>query len=416
MTDVWHLSATEAAQQIAARELSSEELVAACLERIAEREPELRAWAHLDSERALAQARERDGEARRGPLHGLPVGVKDVIDTEDLPTAYGSPIYAGHRPDRDADCVAWLREAGAVVLGKTVTTEFATYEPPPTVNPLDPERTPGGSSSGSAAAVAAGMVPLAYGTQTAGSVIRPASFCGIAGFKPAHGWRSTTGIKRLSERLDTLGLLARSVADAALLGGFEVPSREGRVAFCRTPWWDAVEDGSRAALEQAAAALGVEEVELPAEFAGLAAAQETVMAYDVARNLEPEWREHRDQLSDAMRNYLERAHSVSVADAEAGAALAERCGSMLPGVFGDFDALLVPAALGEAPLRTEGHTGDPLLCRAWTFLGVPALSVPGMVGPAGMPVGVQLVGRSDSAVLGAGAWVEATLASAAGAG
>jgi Asp-tRNA(Asn)/Glu-tRNA(Gln) amidotransferase A subunit family amidase len=160
----------------------------------------------------------------------------------------------------------------------------------------------------------------------------------------------------------------------------------------------------------------VEEVELPAEFAGLAAAQETVMAYDVARNLEPEWREHRDQLSDAMRNYLERAHSVSVADAEAGAALAERCGSMLPGVFGDFDALLVPAALGEAPLRTEGHTGDPLLCRAWTFLGVPALSVPGMVGPAGMPVGVQLVGRSDSAVLGAGAWVEATLASAAGAG
>src|SRR5215213_2164178 len=318
MTDSWRLSAIDAGRQLAARELSSVELVSACLDRIAAREPELRAWAHVDSEIALAEARERDEEERRGPLHGLPVGVKDVIDTADLPTAYASPIYAGHRPDRDADCVGWLREAGAVVLGKTVTTEFATYEPPPTVNPLDPARTPGGSSSGSAAAVTAGMVPLAYGTQTAGSVIRPASFCGVAGFKPAHGWRSTTGIKRLSERLDTLGLFGRSVADAALLGGFAAPSGDGRVAFCRTPWWDALEDGGRAAMEQAAALVGAEEVELPPEFGGLAAAQETVMAFDVARNLEPEWREHRDQLSGAMRDYLERARTVSVADAEAG--------------------------------------------------------------------------------------------------
>jgi Asp-tRNA(Asn)/Glu-tRNA(Gln) amidotransferase A subunit family amidase len=416
MTDTWRLSATDASRRIASRELSSVELVSACLERIAACEPELRAWAHLDSEAALAQARERDGEAPRGPLHGLPVGVKDVIDTADFPTAYGSPIYAGHRPDRDADCVAWLREAGAVVLGKTVTTEFATYEPPPTVNPLDPARTPGGSSSGSAAAVAAGMVPLAYGTQTAGSVVRPASFCGVAGFKPAHGWRSTTGIKRLSERLDTLGLFGRAVADAALLGGFAAPSGEARVAFCRTPWWDALEDGGRAALEQAAARLGAEEVELPPEFGGLAAAQETVMAFDVARNLEPEWRSHREQLSRAMRDYIERGQTVCEADAREGAAVGERCRSRLPEVFAGFDALLVPAALGEAPLRVEGHTGDPLLCRAWTFLGVPALSVPGMVGPAGMPVGVQLVGLSEDAVLRAGVWVEAALASAVGAG
>jgi Asp-tRNA(Asn)/Glu-tRNA(Gln) amidotransferase A subunit family amidase len=416
MTDTWRLSATDASRRIASRELSSVELVSACLERIAACEPELRAWAHLDSEAALAQARERDGEAPRGPLHGLPVGVKDVIDTADFPTAYGSPIYAGHRPDRDADCVAWLREAGAVVLGKTVTTEFATYEPPPTVNPLDPARTPGGSSSGSAAAVGAGMVPLAYGTQTAGSVVRPASFCGVAGFKPAHGWRSTTGIKRLSERLDTLGLFGRAVADAALLGGFAAPSGEARVAFCRTPWWDALEDGGRAALEQAAARLGAEEVELPPEFGGLAAAQETVMAFDVARNLEPEWRSHREQLSRAMRDYIERGQTVCEADAREGAAVGERCRSRLPEVFAGFDALLVPAALGEAPLRVEGHTGDPLLCRAWTFLGVPALSVPGMVGPAGMPVGVQLVGLSEDAVLRAGVWVEAALASAVGAG
>ena len=404
------LSATEASRLIAARELSSEELVRACLDRIAARDPELRAWAHVDAEAALAQARDRDGEPSRGPLHGIPVGVKDVIDTADLPTSYGSAIYEGHRPARDADCVAWLREAGAVVLGKTVTTEFATYEPPPTVNPLDPARTPGGSSSGSAAAVAAGMVPLALGTQTAGSVIRPASFCGIAGFKPAHGWRSTAGIKRLSERLDTLGLLARSVADAALLGGWAAPQpREGRVAFCRTPWWDRLEEGARAPLEDAAARLGADELELPPEFAGLAEAQETVMAFDVARNLEPEWREHRDGLSSALRDYLERAHGVSSEAAEAGVALAERCRTLLPDALGGFDALLVPGALGEAPLRTEGHTGDPLLCRAWTLLGVPAISVPGPVGPAGMPIGVQLVGVDEAAVLGAATWVEGAL-------
>jgi len=417
MTDAMDLSATDAARLLAARELSSEELVSSCLERIAAREPELQAWAHLDAEAALAQARERDVDSSLGPLHGLPVGVKDVIDTGDMPTAYGSPIYAGHRPEHDADCVAWLREAGAVVLGKTVTTEFATYEPPPTLNPHDPARTPGGSSSGSAAGVAAGMVPLAYGTQTAGSVIRPASFCGVAGFKPPHGWRSTSGIKRLSERLDTLGLFGRTVADTALLGGFAAPEpRDGRVAFCRTPWWDRLEDGTRELVEAAAARLGADEIELPSEFAGLAPAQEIVMAFDVAQNLEPEWREHREQLSAAMRDYIDRARTVTVEDAESGAALRDRCRSMLPDVFGGLDALLVPAALGEAPLTTEGHTGDPLFCRAWTFLGVPAISVPGVVGPAGMPVGLQLVGVDSAAVLGAAAWVEGMLSSAAGAG
>src|SRR3954453_2823138 len=184
---------------------SAEERGRECLERIEAREGELRAWAYFDAEAALAQARARDAERPRGPLHGLPVGVKDVIDTADMPTAYGSPIYEGHRPDRDADCVAWLREQGAVVLGKTVTTEFATYQPPVTVNPHDPERTPGGSSSGSAAAVAAGMVPVAYGTQTAGSVIRPASFCGVAGFKPRHGWASPAGTNGLPAGLGTSG-------------------------------------------------------------------------------------------------------------------------------------------------------------------------------------------------------------------
>ena len=241
-------------------------------------------------------------------------------------------------------------------------------------------------------------------------MIRPASFCGIVGFKPAHGWRSTAGIKRLSEQLDTLGLLARSVADAALLGGLDAPEpAEPRLAFARTPWWDELEDSGRAAFEDAVARLGAEEVELPAEFAGLPSAQETAMAFDVARNLEPEWREHRDGLSDAMRDYIERGREVTAEEAEAAVAVGERCRSAFPGVVAEFDALLVPAVLGEAPLRSEGHTGNPLLCRAWTFLGVPAISVPALVGPAGMPIGVQLVGADEGAVLDAAAWAEGVL-------
>jgi Asp-tRNA(Asn)/Glu-tRNA(Gln) amidotransferase A subunit family amidase len=256
------------------------------------------------------------------------------------------------------------------------------------------------------------MVPLALGTQTAGSVIRPASFCGVAGLKPTHGWRSIAGIKRLSDRLDTLGLFGRSVADAALLGSWEVPPpHEPRLAFARTPWWDELEDAGRAAVEDAAARLGAPELELPPEFDGLAAAQETVMAFDVARHLEPEWREHRDGLSEAMRAYIERGRAVTAEEAEAAAAEGERGRSALPGVVAGLDALLVPGVLGEAPRRSEGHTGDPLLCRAWTFLGAPAISVPGLVGPAGMPIGVQLVGRpgGEERLLGAAAWVEAAL-------
>jgi Asp-tRNA(Asn)/Glu-tRNA(Gln) amidotransferase A subunit family amidase len=402
------VTATEAVRLLSEREVSSEELVRDCLDRIGARERELRAWTHVDPDKAIAQARARDDEEPRGPLHGLPVGVKNVIDTADMPTSYGSPIYAGYRPTDDADCVTWLREQGAVILGKTVTTEFATYEPPPTRNPRDPERTPGGSSSGSAAAVADGMVPLAYGTQTAGSVIRPASFCGVAGFKPSHGWYSTEGIKRLSARLDTLGTFGRTVADAALLAGFEAPAAVApRIAFCRTPWWEAVETG--AVLEDAAGRLGLDELELPEEFAGLPAAQETVMAYDVARSLEPEYTNHRAKLSDAMRDYLERGRQVRRKAAEDGAALGDACRARLPEVLDGLDALLVPAAVGEAPLRSEGHTGDPLLCRAWTLLGVPAINVPGLRGPAGMPVGMQLVGLDEAAVLGAAGWVEAEL-------
>ena len=257
------------------------------------------------------------------------------------------------------------------------------------------------------------MVPLAFGTQTAGSVIRPASFCGIAGFKPAHGWRSTAGIKRLSERLDTLGLLARSVADVALLGGFAAPapaSREGRVAFCRTPWWDEARGRRPGRVRGRGCAAGARRSSSYRRSSPASpVAQETAMAFDVARNLEPEWREHRDGLSDAMRDYISRGREVTSSEVEAAVAMGERCRSAFPGVLAGFDALLVPGVLGEAPLRSEGHTGSPLLCRAWTFLGVPAISVPGLSGPAGMPVGVQLVGVDSAAVLGVAASAERSL-------
>ncbi len=386
------------------------DLVQACLERIEEREPVVGAWAHLDPEAALEQARARDAEPPRSPLHGVPVGVKDIIDTADLPTEQGSPIYAGRRPDADAACVRRLREAGAVVLGKTVTTEFATYQPAKTANPLALDRTPGGSSSGSAAAVADGMAPLALGSQTAGSTIRPASFCGILGFKPTHGLVDLAGVLRLSARLDTIGLFAREPRALALLAGALLPpgsAREGapRVALARTAQWEQADASGRAAVERAAALLAVEEIELPPEFGALPAAQETVMAVDAAGSLAFEREHHRDLLSEPLRALLDTGLATSEEAYSAALALARSCRARLDAVMAGFDAILTPAVRGEAPAGLDS-TGDPLFCRAWTLLGTPAVSVPGMRGESGMPIGVQLVARpgDDHALLAVAAW------------
>ena len=445
----------EAAARLRRRELSSEELVRACLERIEAREPVVGAWAFLDGEAALAQARRRDAEAPRSGLHGLPIGVKDIFDTADMPTEHGSPIYTGRRPDADAACVRRLREAGAVVLGKTVTTEFATYQPPRTVNPHDPERTPGGSSSGSAAAVADGMAPLALGSQTAGSTIRPASFCGIAGFKPTHGAVDLTGALQLSARLDTIGLMARTPEDAgllldALLGADAAAARRAdaagersvdaaaehradaagehradaaaehatgaapRVAFVRTRHWEQADSSGRAAVERAAERLeagGAEVVEtaLPAPFDGLTDAQATIMAFDAARSLAAEREHHRDQLSEPLRELLDQGAATSDTSYRDAVALAGRCRAQLGDVLAGAAAILTPAAVGEAPPRES--TGDPVFCRAWTLLGAPAVSVPGLTGESGMPVGVQLVGApgADRALLSLAAWAAARL-------
>ena len=317
------LPAHAAARAIAARELTSEELVQACLDRIAEREDAVGAWEQLDPEAALAQARARDAERPRGPLHGVPVGVKDVIDTRDLPTGYGSPIRAGHRPVADAPCVMRLRAAGAVILGKTVTTEFAMWTPGRTANPHDHRRTPGGSSSGSAAAVADGMVPVALGTQTAGSIAAPPAFCGVLGLKPSHGLLPTTGVMPLSPRLDTLGVLARDAEDLALvaeviagaaLGGARVAGAPA-LALARTPWWEQADEHGQAALLEAAARLRsagatVTEVSLPEPFAGLPEAHDTLMAFDAARALAPEREEHAGRISPRVREYLERGAGI----------------------------------------------------------------------------------------------------------
>lgn len=421
---LWRLGAAEAARRIAAGELSSAALVAACLERIGEREEQVEAWVHIDAAHALAQARERDAApAPLGPLHGVPVGVKDIVDTADFPTELGTPIHAGRRPGADAACVARLREAGAVIVGKTVTTELAYFKPGKTRNPAAPDRTPGGSSSGSAAAVADGQVPVAIGSQTAGSVIRPAAFCGVLGLKPTRGRVDLAGVKPLSGDLDTLGWFAREPEDLELLGVVladtwpEGPALRDAgdappaFAFARTPWWDRADDDGRRAVEDAAARLGaagarVREIELPAPFAGLVDAQIDVMAFDMARSLAWEHEHHAELLSDVLRELLERGRATARDTAERAVALGTRCRALLAGELAPGEALLVPAVVGEPPRLDGGTTGDPLFCRPWTLLGTPALAVPAGTGPGGAPVGVQLVAPAggDAELLVAGAW------------
>ncbi len=418
------LSATQAAAAIAAGELDSITLVQACLDRIAERDGVVGAWQLLDPEAALRSARKRDATAPTGPLHGVPVGIKDLIDTADLPTRYGSDIHTGHRPTADAACVALLRAAGAVLLGKTVTTEFATFFPGRTANPLDPTRTPGGSSSGSAAAVADRMVPIALGTQTAASIVRPASFCGVFGMKPTFGLVDRSGVKPLAPSLDTVGWFARTPDDLALVGrvlagargstrAAPLPERP-RVGFVRTPQWPQADATTQERLEQAVRRLAIDadvcELSLPGPFDGLVEAQTQIMEREAALALAAEWCDHRDDLSDQLQELLARGRALPEAVYEQAQQLASECRARLGDLFADVDLLLAPSAVGEAPPGLD-HTGDPLFARMWTLLHSPAVSVPGLVGPAGMPLGVQVLTASgdDERAVDAAAWVSARL-------
>jgi amidase len=414
------LSAAEAARRIAASELKSEALVAACLERIAAREKDVQAWAHLDPELALKQARALDRERPRSPLHGVPVGVKDVIDTADLPTEYNSPIYRGYRPKWDAACVALLRRAGCVILGKTVTTEFANNHPSKTRNPHKLTHTPGGSSSGSAAAVADGMVPLALGTQTGGSTIRPASYCGVVGCKPSFNSINRAGLKFVSESLDTIGVLARSAEDAALglhvLSGRALPDfkatagRKPRVGLFRTPRWNEADAAAQAVIEGAAARLAkadatVFDFKAPEGYAQLFDDHGKIMGYETARALAWEHANHAGQLSESLRPRIEEGWALPRAEYDAARQLARDCRRRLAEAMRDCDFLVTPGTTGEAP-ATLTTTGSSVFNRVWTLLGVPCVTLPFGTGPHGLPLGVQLTGAfdGDSELLGWADW------------
>jgi Asp-tRNA(Asn)/Glu-tRNA(Gln) amidotransferase A subunit family amidase len=408
-SDPHQFSAAEAARRIASGELKSETLVRSCLERIKAREPAVEAWAFLDPELALTQARALDRATPRGPLHGVPVGIKDIIDTADMPSEYGSPIYRGHRPTADAACVALLRRAGCVILGKTVTTEFAHNHPGKTRNPHNPAHTPGGSSSGSAAAVADFMVPLAFGTQTGGSVIRPAAFCGVVGMKPSFNSINRAGLKMAAESLDTIGLFARTAEDAALAlhvtSGRPVPEfgqapgRKPRVGLCRTQRWNDAAAPARAAVERAAERLAqagaeVRDFDLPEGCGRLFDDHAKIMNYESARALAWEFEHHPEKISDDLRPRIEAGLKETRADYDAARELARDCRRQLAGRMRECDFLVAPSAPGEAPVTLKS-TGSSLFNRLWTLLGVPCVTLPAGAGPQGLPLGVQLVGAFD---------------------
>ena len=425
MAKLNEISAAEAARRLAAREITCEALVAACLERVGEREQTVRAWAFLDRKQALEQARALDRMPRRGPLHGLPFGIKDIIDTADQPTEYGSPIYRGNRPRADAASVALLRHAGALILGKTETTEFANNHPAPTRNPHDPAHTPGGSSSGSAAAVADFMVPLALGTQTGGSVIRPAAFCGVYACKPSFGSINRGGMKFDAESLDTIGVFGRSVEDLALalqpLTGREAPrfgkgEAHPRIGLCRTPSWRAADAATQANLEAAAHALSkagarVHSFELPPGSDQLFDRHKVIMGYENARALAWEYFNFPDKISAGLKPRLDEGWQVTRAEYDALRAHASRCRAALADAMREVDFLLAPSAPGEAP-RGLATTGDPVFNRAWTLFGVPCVTLPYGKGAHGLPLAVQLVGAfdGDTALLRWAHWVATRLA------
>ncbi|HXP30404.1 MAG TPA: amidase [Stellaceae bacterium] len=414
------LTASAIVRMTSSGALTAEAEVRDCLARIAERETTVRAWAALDPELALREAQALDRAAAKGPLQGVPVGVKDIIDTADLPTEMGSSIYRGHRPAADAACVALLRAAGAVILGKTVTAEFAGMTPGPTTNPHDPAHTPGGSSSGSGAAVADGMVPVALGTQTGGSVLRPASYCGIVGFKPSFGLLNRAGVKPAAESLDTMGVLARSVDDIALIAGALAgwpasPTSESaappRIGLCRTYLWPTALPETVAAVEQAAqrlAAVGasLREVALPPSFAGLTEAREVINCWERARAMAFEWRHHRDRISARLGAAIERGFAMDFATYLAALRLAENYRAQLEPVFAGFDVLLAPCVAGEAPAGLDS-TGDHRFQGLWTLLHVPTMSLPTHRGPKGLPVGIQLVAPryADQRLIAASHWI-----------
>ena len=424
------ISATQAVDKIRKGEITSEELVQDCLDKIEQIDGETEAWAYLNPDYALEQARRldiiRQAGDPMGPLHGIPVGIKDIIDTAHVPTELGTPIHSGRVPFRDAWVVSRLRQAGAVIMGKTVTTELATYAPGKTKNPHDPNRTPGGSSSGSAAAVASNMVPAALGSQTNGSIIRPAAFCGVFGFKPSFGMIPRTGVLKQSTPLDQLGVFARSMDDVALLtqvlAGYdevdpsttylravpplvsvaaEDPPLPPKIGFVKTPVWDRADDMCKDAHEELCESLGenIEEIELSLSFGHVLDHHKIIMETDLAYSYAHDYERAKELLSDSLRGQIERGLGYSAVAYQRALAQQAILDVILTELFQVYDALLTPSAPGEAPIGLD-NTGDPSFCTIWTFCGVPALNIPVFKGENGMPIGTQLVGaKNDDARL-----------------
>ena len=418
------LSALELARRIEAGALSPRAVVELCAEAVATHESEIGAFAALELD--AARRRVEQQQLAPLPLRGLPVGIKDIFDTADLPTAYGSAIYAGHRPKADAAMVMLIRRAGGLVLGKTVTTEFASLEPAGTRNPRNPAHTPGGSSSGSAAAVAAGMVPLALGSQTGGSVIRPAAFCGVAGFKPSYRLLPTVGMKCFSWSLDTVGLFGASVPDvafaAATMSGRDLrvdgrpPQAAPVVALVRTPFWQDASAAMQKAVERAARAAErsgarVKDMELPPIFADAVRAHRIVQGYEAIRALAFEYDFHRDRMGPLLRAQLDDAATIDADTYDNARRITRRARRALIDLLPDGEVMLTPSAPGAAP-KWLGSTGEPTFNRLWTLLGTPCVNVPGLSDAGGLPLGVQVVARfgRDRFALSAAAWLESAVA------
>lgn len=440
--DLTLLSAVQAADAIRAGRITSQALVEACLERIEQTEPAIRAWAYLDAGSALDQARELDRIRKAGrptgKLHGVPVGLKDIVDTRDMPTQRGSAVFAGRQPDADARLVERLRESGAVILGKTKTTEFAFMHPTDTTNPFDPTRSPGGSSSGSAAAVAARHVPLAIGTQTGGSVIRPASFCGVFGIKPTRGTISRSGVFRTSVSLDQIGGFANSLEDAALLidavsgydqtdpASFARPRGE-MLAGARAeapvepdfvwldfPFHDRLDEDAAEGLNAVIDALDgrVERIPASAQLADLVNVHKVIYDHEISQNMAEIAASDPDRISAEMHEAIIRGQKISAAQYEDALGIMALAQEFFANFFNDYDAVIAPAATGQAPLLSAGHTGDSVFCLTWTLAGLPCLSLPLLVGENDLPIGVQLVGAAeeDDRLLRTAAWLQRQLA------
>ena len=437
--DLARMTASELAPLVADGEVRAAEVADACLSALEAREPEVQAFAFVDPANVRAQAAALD-EWRLagrpiGPLHGIPVALKDIIDTEDMPTENGTVLDAGRRPRHDAACVSALRAAGAVIMGKTVTAELANRTPGATRNPHDPGRTPGGSSSGSAAAVAAGMAPLAVGTQTGGSVIRPASYCGTVGFKPTHGLLSLRGVLCRSHTLDTLGVFARSVDDAALIAEVLAahdpassmaprptpplvsvartePPLAPVLAMVKEPWFDRADADMQDAFEEVREALGdiADEVPLPPPFAGALDRHSTISLAELSKYMTPYAQRGAEALSAQMRGDVEEGRTISARDYLIALDWIEILNAGLDEIFERYDAIITPAAPGQAPVGL-GSTGDPSFNSLWTLCGTPAVTLPLLQGADGMPMGLQLVGprNGDARLLRTANWLMRTL-------